>query len=137
MVNNKKNIETFKKMCELALQSKTICNVKINVDFDKSIKCEDPKPPKFMCQTDLEIQDKCDVQCNHCKEYFGGLQEQIDIDIYIKQECINFGIWLIGNYYIEENSCYLWTDGINLFDTKKLYETYIIKNITDNDTACR
>jgi hypothetical protein len=136
MESNKKTLETFKKMCELALQSKTMCNVKIDVDFNKSTKCKDPEPPKFICQSKLEINDKCDVQCKHCKEYFGGLQEEKDFDIYVKQECIAFGIWLIGNYYIEENSYYLWTDGINLFNTKQLYEIYQ-KNITDTATACR
>lgn len=42
-----------------------------------------PKKPinvkKFLCQTSLEIQDKCDVQCKHCYEYFGDLEEQITV----------------------------------------------------------
>lgn len=65
MVNNKKNIETFKKICELALQSKTMCNVKINVDFDKSTKCEDPKPPKIICNEDDYT--KCTLPKGSCE----------------------------------------------------------------------
>lgn len=138
MVNNKKNIETFKKMCELALQSKTMCNVKIDVDFDKSTKYEDPKPPKFICQTELEIQDKCDIQCNHCKEYFGGLQEQIDFDNYVKIEAICFAEWILIKPYTPygDSNGSRWTDKENIYTSKDLYEIYQ-KNITDTATACR
>ena len=42
-----------------------------------------PKKPinvkKFLCQTSLEIQDKCDVQCKYCNDYFGDLEEQITV----------------------------------------------------------
>jgi MoaA/NifB/PqqE/SkfB family radical SAM enzyme len=40
---------------------------------------------KFICQSKLEINDKCNVQCKHCKEYFGELEEQLNIEQQLKE----------------------------------------------------
>lgn len=34
-------------------------------------------PVKFLCQSKIEINDKCDTQCEHCFKYFGLLEQQI------------------------------------------------------------
>lgn len=64
-MDKNKFTETLKKMCDLALESKTMCNVKVYVYIDKSTKCEDPKPPKIICNEDDYT--KCTLPKGSCE----------------------------------------------------------------------
>lgn len=64
-MDKNKFTETLKKICDLALKSKTMCNVKVDVYETKSTKSEYPKPPKIICNEDDYT--KCKLPKGSCE----------------------------------------------------------------------